>query len=150
MSVESQEPQARRVEITRREEFSASHRLHDPSLSDEENVALYGPCNNPHGHGHNYAVEVSLSGEVPKSGMVMDLNVLQGILCEEITSKVDHKHLNHDVDFLQGMVTTAENLALAFFERLEPRINDQPGCELSCVRVYESAANFAEYRKVSK
>ena len=149
MSSESREPKARRVEITRREEFSASHRLHDPSLSDEENVALYGPCNNLHGHGHNYALEVCLIGEVPQSGMVMDLNVLQGILCEEIISKVDHKHLNHDVDFLQGLVTTAENLAIAFYKRLEPRINDHPGCELSCVRVYESAANFAEYRRVS-
>jgi len=134
------------LEITRREEFSASHRLHDPSLSDEENVALYGPCNNLHGHGHNYSVEVSITGEIPASGMVMDLNVLQGILCEEIVSRVDHKHLNHDVDFLEGIVTTAENLAVAFFERLEARINDHPGCALSGVRVYESAANFAEYR----
>ena len=136
----------RTVEITRREEFSASHRLHDPSLSDEENVALYGACNNLYGHGHNYALEVCVSGEVPTSGMVMDLNVLQGILAEEIISRVDHKHLNHDVDFLEGRVTTAENLAVAFFERLELRINDHPGCALSCVRVYESASNFVEYR----
>jgi len=146
MSSAPQDTTNRTVEITRREEFSASHRLHDPALSDEENVALYGPCNNPHGHGHNYAVEVSVTGEVPASGMVMDLNVLQGILCEEITSCVDHKHLNHDVNFLEGLVTTAENLAVAFFGRLEARINDHPGCTLSSVRVYESAANFAEYR----
>jgi 6-pyruvoyltetrahydropterin/6-carboxytetrahydropterin synthase len=149
MSPVSKEPMTRTVEITRREEFSASHRLHDPALSDAENVALYGPCNNPHGHGHNYAIEVSLTGEVPQSGMVMDLNVLHGILHEEITTRVDHKHLNHDVDFLEGLVTTAENLAVAFFERLEVRINDHPGCTLSSVRVYESAANFAEYRGAS-
>ena len=145
MSPSPQNPTTRTVEITRREEFSASHRLHDSALSEEENAALYGPCNNLHGHGHNYAVEVRLTGEIPQSGMVMDLNVLQGILREEITTCVDHRHLNHDVDFLDGIVTTAENLAVAFFERLETRINDHPGCTLSSVRVYESAANFAEY-----
>ena len=137
------------VEITRREEFSASHRLHDPNLSDEENVELYGACNNLYGHGHNYAIEVCVRGEVPASGMVMDLNVLQGILAEEVVSKMDHKHLNHDVDFLQGLVTTAENIAIALYELLEPLINEHEGCELSCLRVYESAANFVEYRGAS-
>ena len=146
MSPSPQNPTTRTVELIRREEFSASHRLHDSALSEEENAALYGSCNNLHGHGHNYAVEVSVIGEIPASGMVMDLNVLHGILHEEITTRVDHKHLNHDVDFLEGLVTTAENLAVAFFERLEVRINDHPGCALSGVRVYESAANFAEYR----
>ena len=73
-------PAGRTLEITRREEFSAAHRLHDRALSDDENIALYGPCNNLHGHGHNYAVEVSVRGEVPASWMVMDLNVLHGIL----------------------------------------------------------------------
>ena len=146
MSPSPQNPTTHTVEITRREEFSASHRLHDSTLSEEENAALYGPCNNLHGHGHNYAVEVSVIGEIPASGMVMDLNVLHGILHEEITTRVDHKHLNHDVDFLEGLVTTAENLAVAFFGRLEARINDHPGCTLKSVRVYESAANFAEYR----
>ena len=137
------------VEITRREEFSASHRLHDPNLSDEENVELYGACNNLYGHGHNYALEVCVRGEVPQSGMVVDLNVLQGILGEEVVSRLDHKHLNHDVDFLGGVVTTAENIAIAIYERIEPRINAHEGCELSCVRVFESAANFVEYRGIS-
>ncbi len=137
------------VEITRREEFSASHRLHDPDLTDEENVELYGACNNLYGHGHNYALEVCVRGEVPQSGMVMDLNVLQGILGEEVVSRLDHKHLNHDVDFLGGVVTTAENIAIAIYERIEPRINAHEGCELSCVRVFESAANFVEYRGIS-
>ena len=137
------------VEITRREEFSAAHRLHNPDLSDEENVELYGACNNFYGHGHNYALEVCVRGEVPLSGMVMDLNVLQGILAKEIVSRLDHKHLNHDVDFLEGLVTTAENIAIAIHGRLEPLINAYEGCELSCVRVFESAANFVEYRGVS-
>ena len=134
------------LEITRREEFSASHRLHNPQLSDEQNVELYGPCNNLHGHGHNYALEVCVRGEVPESGMVMDLNVLQQILAEEVVSRLDHKHLNHDVDFLHGLVTTAENIAVAIFEQIEPRINAYEGSELSCVRVFEIAANFVEYR----
>jgi 6-pyruvoyltetrahydropterin/6-carboxytetrahydropterin synthase len=145
MSTPSETTPPRTLEITRLEEFSASHRLHDPRLSDEENVALYGLCNNLHGHGHNYQVEVSVRGVVPQSGMVMDLNVLHAILHEELIARVDHRHLNHDVEFLAGVVTTAENLAVAFFELLEGRINDQPGCALSRVRVYESAANSAEY-----
>ena len=99
------------VQITRREEFSAAHRLHDTRLSAEENARLYGPCNTD--HGHNYAFEVTIRGPVPRSGMVMDLNALMSILREEIVSVVDHKHLNRDVPFLAGVIPTAENVAVA-------------------------------------
>ena len=133
------------VEITRAEEFSASHRLHDPALGDEENRRLYGICNNPHGHGHNYRLEVTVRGEVPASGMVMNLTDLMRVLHERVLPQVDHKHLNHDVPFLAGVVTTAENIAVAFWGELEPTLQDIPGCKLHRIRVRESRHNSAEY-----
>lgn len=133
------------AEITRREEFAAAHRLHDPRLSDEENRRLYGPCNNPRGHGHNYVIEVTVRGEIPPSGMVMDLNRLMLLLREEIIAEVDHKHLNHDVPFLEGIIPTAENLAVAFWERLAPRLEENAACRLQRIRLYESPSNFVDY-----
>ena len=134
------------VHITRREEFSASHRLHDPSLSDEENRRLYGICNNPHGHGHNYEFEVTVRGAVPKSGMVMNLTDLMRILQEDVLPLVDHKHLNHDVPFLEGLIPTAENIAIALWERIEPQIATFDGCRLHKIKLWESRANSVEYR----
>ena len=132
--------------ITHCQEFSASHRLHNSALSDEENRRIFGPCNNPHGHGHNYVVEVTVRGEVAaQTGMVLDLNVLSGIVRERIFSRVDHKHLNHDVPFLSDLITTAENVAIAFWAELEPSVTDLPGCVLHRIRVRESASNSAEY-----
>jgi 6-pyruvoyltetrahydropterin/6-carboxytetrahydropterin synthase len=132
------------VEITRREEFSAAHRLHDPGLSAEENRRLFGMCNDE--HGHNYAVEVTVRGAAHrKTGMVMDLNRLMAILREEIVSQVDHKHLNKDVPWLQGRIPTAETVAVAFWERLEPRLREFEGSRLHRVRVYESRNNFVDY-----
>ena len=132
------------VEITRREEFSAAHRLYDPELGAEENRRLYGICSDD--HGHNYAVEVTVRGAVPsRTGMVLDLNRLMAILREEIVSQVDHKHLNRDVEWLSGTIPTAENVAVAFWERLEPRLKGFEGCRLHRVRVYESRNNFVDY-----
>ena len=131
------------VEITRREAFSAAHRLHDPQLSDAENRQLYGPCNTD--HGHNYAVEVTVRGGVTGSGMAMDLNRLMSIVREEIISQVDHKHLNRDVPFLRGIIPTAENVAVAFWGRIEQRLAESESCRLQRVRVYESRENFADY-----
>ena len=132
------------VEITRREEFSAAHRLHNPELGAEENRRLYGPCNCD--HGHNYALEVTVRGAVPRNtGMVLDLNRLMEILREEIVSQVDHKHLNRDVAWLTGVIPTAENVAVAFWKRLEPRLRGFEGCRLHRVRVCESRNNFVDY-----
>ena len=133
------------VEIHRREEFSASHRLHDARLSDEENRRLYGICNNPNGHGHNYELEVTVRGEVPESGMVMNLNDLMEILREKIVARVDHKHLSEDVPFLRGVVTTSENIAVAFWNELAPEIARFEGARLHRVRIQESRANAVDY-----
>lgn len=130
--------------VTRKAEFSAAHRLFNPKFSDEENEAIFDKCNNPSGHGHNYTLEVTVAGE-PNSGTgyVMDLKKLSRLLDEEVIEKVDHKHLNYDVDFLKGIIPTAENLAIAFWRILCPRITEG---KLYSIRVYESEKNYVEYR----
>jgi 6-pyruvoyltetrahydropterin/6-carboxytetrahydropterin synthase len=134
------------VEITHVQEFSASHRLHNPELSDDENRELYGICNNPNGHGHNYVVEVTVRGPVPDgTGMVMDLNRLQRLIQQRLIEPVEHKHLNFDVPFLQGRITTAENVAVAFWDELQPGLAPFRGAELFRIRVRESRMNFVDF-----
>ena len=135
------------VEITRREEFSASHRLHNPAFSDEENRRLYGICNNRNGHGHNYELEVTVRGAVPEAtGMVMNLADLMRLLRERVLPLVDHKHLNHDVPFLEGVIPTAENVAVALWAQIEPEVRRYEGCRLHRIRLYESRNSFVEYQ----
>ena len=132
------------IEITRKASFCAGHRLHNPALPDEDNREMYGCCNNPHGHGHNYTLEVTLRGEPDsRSGMVMDLNKLNEVIEEEIVAKVDHRNLNLDVDFLRDVIPTAENLAVCFWRVLEARL---PEGLLHEVRLYESEENYVTYR----
>ena len=130
--------------ITRKHEFSASHRLYNPDFSDEKNAATFGLCNNPNGHGHNYVLEVTLSGEVCEdTGMVFDLKELKKLTTLEIIDKVDHKNLNVDVDYLKGLIPTAENLAIKFWEVLEPKITKG---RLYEIKLYESERNYVVYR----
>lgn len=132
------------VYVTRREVFSASHRLFNENLTDEENEDLFGKCNNPHGHGHNYILEVTVYGEPDAvTGYVIDLKILRNIIKKNIIKKVDHKHLNYDVAFLKGIIPTAENIAIAVWKRLE---NKLPSGKLYSVKIYETENNFAEYR----
>ena len=132
------------VYLTRKEHFCASHRLFSPKFSEEENLRIYGKCAYANGHGHNYEIEVTVGGEPDTdTGMILDLKKLSDIIEAEILEKVDHKHLNMDVDFLKGIIPTAENLALVFWNILSPKI--QAG-KLYCVRVYETPNNFAEYK----
>lgn len=135
------------AEITVRTEFSAAHRLHAPSLSDEENKALYGPCNNPNSHGHNYDVFVTVRGPIDSvTGMVMNLNDLHEIVREHIWEVVDHKHLDDDLTILGGRVSTAENVAVVFWDLLEAELKRFPTVKLSSVRINESRANIVEYK----
>jgi 6-pyruvoyltetrahydropterin/6-carboxytetrahydropterin synthase len=111
------------VYITRIEKFSASHRLYNPNLSEEENFNIYGKCANKNGHGHNYTLEITLKGEIdPKTGYLFDLSLLKKIIKQHIIDKVDHKHLNYDVDFLQNIIPTTENLAVAFWQILSQHL----------------------------
>ncbi len=132
------------IYVTRRESFSASHRLHSDKLSDEENERLFGKCNNYHGHGHNYILEVKVAGEInPITGYVIDLKKLKQIIQEHVISKLDHKHLNYDVEFLQGLVPTAESIAIGIWNILKEKIHEG---ELYSVKLYETENNIVEYK----
>ena len=132
------------VYLTRRMHFSASHRLHSDLLSEQENQNIYGLCNNPLGHGHNYELDVTIKGEPdPVTGMVIDLKDLKSIVQVEIIDKVDHKHLNFDVDFMSGIVPTAENIVIAFWKQLDGQL---PNGELHELVLYETQRNSASYK----
>ena len=111
------------VTVTRRLHFNAAHRVHNPALSDSENTRLFGKCNNPNWHGHNYTLDVSVTGEVdPKTGYVVDLAKLKEIVNREVVDKVDHRNLNLEVDFMRGRIPTTENIVVAMWEVLAPAI----------------------------
>ncbi|MFZ5946920.1 MAG: 6-pyruvoyl trahydropterin synthase family protein [Stygiobacter sp.] len=132
------------IYVTRREVFSASHRLFNPGLSDEENEIIFDKCNNYNGHGHNYVLEVVVAGDVnPKTGYVIDLKKLKKIIIENVIKKVDHKNLNLDVDFLKGKIPTAENIAIGIWEQLEDKIEEG---KLYSVKLYETENNYVEYK----
>lgn len=136
------------IYITRKLEFCASHRLFNPEFSDDKNAEVFGLCNNPNGHGHNYVMEVTVRGEVhPETGMVLDLKALKKLVNEEIILKVDHKNLNVDVPFLKDVIPTAENLAIRFWEVLESKLE---GGQLHEIKLYESERNFVIYRGNSR
>ena len=132
------------IYLTRKEHFCASHRLFNTKFSEQENLDIYGKCAYANGHGHNYEIEVTVAGNPDiDTGMIMDLKKLADIIEVEILDKVDHRHLNFDVDFLKGIIPTAENLTKVFWKILSPKI--QNGA-LYSVKVYETPNNFAEYR----
>jgi 6-pyruvoyltetrahydropterin/6-carboxytetrahydropterin synthase len=131
-----------RIELGRRYHFAASHRLHSPALSEEENGRIYGKCNNPFGHGHNYVVEVLVSGKIdPATGMIANLADLDGFVEREILDPFDHKSLNEDVAAFDAAVPTTENLCIEIFRRLKTF----PNAKLERVRVQETSNNSFEY-----
>lgn len=132
------------VLVTRRVQFCAAHRLNNPDKSDEWNIDQYGTCNHQHWHGHNYILEVTVAGEPdPETGYTLDLSELKQIIHEEIVEKCDHKNFNCDVDFMKNVIPTTENLVIAIWNQLEPRIKQG---KLYSVRLRETENNSAEYR----
>ena len=132
------------VYITRKAHFNAAHRLHNPEQSDEWNRNTFGKCNSPNWHGHNYQLEVTISGEPnPNTGYVMDLSDLRRVMNSYVIDKCDHSNLNLDVDFLQGIIPSSENLVVAFCQQIEPHIK---GAQLESIRLFETARNVVEYR----
>ena len=128
------------VLVSRRESFNAAHQLRDDGMSDEENERVFGKCANL--HGHNYVLEVVVSGEIQQStGYVMDLKELSDVICRRVIEDVDHRNLNTDVPWLRGRIPTAENLALAFWERISSEL---PEGLLRSVRLWETDKNWAE------
>ena len=129
--------------VTRRLHFNAAHRVHNAALSAEENTALFGKCNNPNWHGHNYELEVSVTGAIdPRTGYVIDLAVLRDLVERELVSRLDHKNLNLDVPFLTGTNPTTENLVVACWRILAPVV--APG-KLTRLRLWETDNNYVEY-----
>lgn len=134
----------KKVYLTRRETFAAAHRLFKPELTDKENFDLFGKCSNPNWHGHNYTLEVTVSGEPdPSTGFVIDIQKLKEIIKENVILKVDHKNLNLDTDFMKGIIPTSENITLAIWKQLENKI---PGGKLHSVKLYETENNYFEFK----
>jgi 6-pyruvoyltetrahydropterin/6-carboxytetrahydropterin synthase len=131
-----------KIELGRRYHFSASHRLHSAHLSEEENYRVFGKCNNPFGHGHNYVLEVSVSGKVdPATGMIANVADLDGFVEKAVLQVFDHKSLNEDVAVFQEKVPTTENLCIDIFERLKSFSH----AKLELVRIEETRNNSFEY-----
>lgn len=131
-----------RLELTRRYALAASHRLHSPHLDEAENQRIYGKCNNPYGHGHNYVVEVTIAGPVdPATGMIANLADLDGYVAREIIEPFDHTYLNKDVEAFRDRVPTTENLCMEIFERLK----QFAGARLVRIRLEETGRNSFEY-----
>ena len=131
------------VTVTRRLHFSAAHRVHNPALSDEENRQLYGKCNNPNWHGHNYILDVSVRGAVdPRTGYVIDLSRVKDIVQAAVVEKVDHRNLNLEVDFMRDVIPTTENLVVAIWKTLEPALRP---ARLARLVLWETVNNYVEY-----
>jgi 6-pyruvoyltetrahydropterin/6-carboxytetrahydropterin synthase len=131
------------VTVTRRLTFNSAHRVHNPELSDLENTRLFGKCNNPNWHGHNYVLEVSVRGPVEaKTGYVFDLAKVKDIVTKEVIDKVDHRNLNLDVDFMRNVIPTTENLAVGIWNIL---VRVLAPAKLVLIRLWESENNRVEY-----
>lgn len=135
---------SRQIQLTRVVRFSAAHRYHSDELSDEENRAVFGKCNSPHGHGHEYRLEVTVSGEVdPVTGMVINLADLDRILKQEIVERFDHRFLNYDVEHFSRVVPTCENIAVYVHALLIEKLSPWP-VTLRAVRLFESDDLYSE------
>jgi len=132
-----------KVAVYRKAHFNAAHRLFNPSWSDDQNQSVFGLCNNPNFHGHNYELEVKVVGEInPDTGFVIDLNLLKTIIYEEIELSFDHKNLNLEVPEFANLIPTAENICVVIWQKLRKKID--PDLEL-LVRLYETPRNFVEF-----
>lgn len=135
------------VSLTKRYRFSASHRLHNEALGEEENRRVFGKCNSPYGHGHNYIVEVTVCGPVnPATGMVMDPRLMDCAVEKEVLDRFGHTYLNVDVPNFQGKVPTTENLCVEIYNLLRPKLEStEGGARLEKVRLEETSSNSFEY-----
>ena len=133
------------IYITRRETFSAAHRLARKDWSNEKNTEIFGKCSNPNWHGHNYILWVTVKGDVnQETGFVTNLSQVSNIVKQYVLDKVDHKNLNEDVDFMKGKLTSTETVAIEIWNQIEKPIK-QLGCTLHCVKIQETEKNFVEY-----
>ena len=132
-----------RISAFRRAHFNAAHRLYNPNWSDEKNRKVFGLCNNPNYHGHNYELEVKVSGDVdPETGYLIDLKILKDMIREEVEERFDHKNLNLDTEEFKNLNPTAENICYVIWQRLRQRLETR--YDLT-VRLYETPRNYVEY-----
>lgn len=133
------------IYLTRKERFSAAHRMFRPEWTDEENMNVFGKCSNPNWHGHNYVLYITVKGNIQEgNGFVINMNILKQIIKDKIIDRVDHKNLNLDVGFMKGLIATTENLAIAIWNELKMPI-EKEGAQLHCVRIEETENNSIEY-----
>jgi 6-pyruvoyltetrahydropterin/6-carboxytetrahydropterin synthase len=133
------------IYITRRERFSAAHRMFRQDWSDEKNLEVFGKCSNPNWHGHNYVLWVTVKGEQSENhGFVMNINILKKIINEKVIEKLDHRNINLDVTFMKGKISSTENLAVAIWDEMKPEI-EKNGALLHCIKIEETENNFIEY-----
>ncbi len=133
------------IYVTRRERFNAAHKLWHEEWSAEKNLEVFGKCSNPNWHGHNYELFVTIKGPIKEeTGFCMDLKVLSTIIKSKVTDVIDHRNLNLDIPWMAGIKTSTENLAVVIWERIEQEIKEA-GCQLHCVKLYETENNFVEY-----
>ena len=129
--------------LTRKCEFSAAHYYHNPDFTAEENRRIFGKCNNPNGHGHNYTLEVTVKGKVdPRSGFVVDLKQLKDVMNREVLDALNHRHLNLEVPEFRDRIPTTENVAIAVWQRLHRKLNV---AHLHRVRIYETPDLFVDF-----
>lgn len=134
---------AHKVAVFRKEHFNAAHRLHNPAWSDEKNEEVFGKCNNPNFHGHNYELIIQVIGELnQETGFVIDMKVLSAILKDNVLDRFDHKNLNLDVEEFRNLNPSAENIAIVIYDILRPKIDSELALK---IRLYETERNFVEY-----
>jgi len=132
-----------KIAVVRCEHFNAAHRLHNPDWSEEKNKDVFGKCNNPNYHGHNYELEVKVTGDVdPETGYVIDTKKLSDIIKEHVTEVFDHKNLNLDVTYFKNLIPSTENIAKTTYEILRPLLDSN--LELK-IKLYETPRNYVEY-----
>ena len=133
----------KKVAVFRKEHFNAAHRLHNPSWTEEKNDKVFGLCNNPNYHGHNYELEVKIVGEIdPETGYVIDLKMLSDLIRAEILGRFDHKNLNLDTVEFANLNPTAENIAVVIYDLLRSKLDTKLDVQ---IRLYETERNFVEY-----
>jgi 6-pyruvoyltetrahydropterin/6-carboxytetrahydropterin synthase len=133
------------IYLTRRERFSAAHRMFRQDWTDDKNRKIFGKCSNPNWHGHNYELFVTVKGELSeKLGFVINIDTLKQIILEKVINKIDHKNINLEVDFMKGRIATTENLAVAIWDELKPSI-EKEGAILHSVKIEETENNSIEY-----
>ncbi len=133
------------IYLTRRERFSAAHRMYRPDWPDDRNLEVFGKCSNPNWHGHNYVLYVTVRGDISEEeGFVMNLNILKKIIQDRIIKKIDHKNINLEVGFMKGKIATTENLSVAIWNELKPFV-EKDGVYLHCVKIEETENNSIEY-----